>query len=49
MALSCRADRRQPRQLSSGNPGCTATDCNFNVHSSGLQADVLRAKINYKF
>lgn len=33
----------------SGNPGCTATDCNFNVHSSGLQADVLRAKINYKF
>ena len=32
-----------------GSIGCTAANCNFNVHSSGLQANVARLKVNYKF
>jgi outer membrane immunogenic protein len=32
-----------------GSIGCTAANCNFNVHSSGFQANVARLKVNYKF
>ena len=32
-----------------GSIGCTALNCNFNVHSSGLSASIARVKLSYKF
>lgn len=32
-----------------GSAGCSATNCNFNVSSGGLAANVARVKLEYKF
>jgi opacity protein-like surface antigen len=29
--------------------GCTAANCNFNVAASGLSANIVRLKLDYKF